>query len=239
MEKVVNYTCKNCGLLDSPGALDEPTDSKDQELFYEALTYAAKLYDLEGLSTQEDKEAKEYFEKALTRADRLPDKILSSRIRIHIARLVHRLRMQPATYYTDVLATLDALNLTALDSFQQSDIINLKLVCCYQLGNLMPFDQSKSWYQRQMGLAKEYGALDFQVLAHKRLAEIAVQQGRDQSAFSQFRSFQVAYAHAKQAYEINRKFANEGVRTVEFDEIIQLTFSVANEIMEIFSKEPL
>ncbi len=38
---------------DSLESLNKPTDIKAQKSFYDALTYAAKLYDLEGLSKQD------------------------------------------------------------------------------------------------------------------------------------------------------------------------------------------
>ncbi len=217
---------------DNPEVLDKPTDIKAQKPFYEALTYAAKLYDLEGLSKRNDEEAKAYFEKALLRADRLPDRVLYSRIKIHIAKLAHRLHIQPVTYYTDALATLDALNLTTLDPLQSSDVVNLKLTCYHHLGSLALPDQGEIWHQKQVELAKEYGSLDFQVSGYMQLAEVALRQGRDQASPNQSQSFQIAYKYVKQAWVINEKFGDEGTGAVEPNKIAQLMVAIVDELIE-------
>jgi hypothetical protein len=225
---------------DKPKALDEPSDINAQTHFHEVLAYAAKLYDLEGLNRSNDQEAQKYFEKALTRADKLPDKVLFCWIKIHIGELAPRLNRQSVTkHYTEALAPLEALDLATLDATKSSDIVNLKLICYNELGILALPNLSKvpngkvNWYQKLLELAEEYRRPDFQVLAHEALANISFLQGLTQTSLpDKTQSFQNAYEHIKKAWLINKDFSGEEPRVVEASELAQLMINIVDELVK-------
>lgn len=208
--------------------------------FLEALAYAAKLYDLEGLNKQDDNEAEKYFKKALTRAAKLPDQMLHSWIEIHLAEVALRLGLKPATHYTDALNPFKALNLDTFDPPKRSDIINLMLTCYYQLGRLDEPTQNTGsnagiqWYQLQLDLAEKYGSSHFQVLAHERLASISLLEGLTQTSLSnQSNSFQNAYKHAKKAWEINKSFSDEGSGVIEPNVLVELIINITDNLTKL------
>ena len=225
---------------DQPGSLDDPRDPEAKKSFHEALAYAAKLYDLEGLNKQDDNEAQRYFKKALTRTAKLSDKMLHSWVEIHLAELALRLGLKPATHYTDALEPFKALNLDSLDPPSRSDSVNLMLTCYYHLGRLGESAQNKGpnvgvkWYQSQLDLAEKYGSSVFQVLAHERLAYISLLEGLTQTSSSdQSKSFQNAYEHAKKAWEINKSFSDEGSGVIEPNVLVELMINIVDGIIKL------
>ncbi len=225
---------------DKPETLDEPSGINAQTHFHEVLAFAAKLYDLEGLNRSNDAEAQKYFEKALTRADKLPDKVLFSWIKIHIGELAPRLNRQSVIkHYTEALAPLDALDLATLDATKCSEIVNLKLICYNELGILALPNLSKgpngkvNWYQKLLELAEEYGRPDFQVLAHVGLANSSFLQGFTQTSLpDKTQSFQNAYEHIKKAWIINKDFSGEGPRVVGDSDLADLMLSIVDELVK-------